>query len=260
MKTVSQDKNIPYIPEVAGNYGKGKNLLDVYAADKENSDVLLFIHGGGWSAGSKNFYQKLGEVFAKKGITVVIINYRLAPDYNFMDMASDCAAAVKWVVEHIENYHGNKNRIFISGHSAGGHLAALISLNPEFFNKSGIANPIKGLILIDAFGLNAKEFIEAHQNIYLHHIKNIFTDDPKNWERGSPSEYVDNVKFPIYIFTGSETHDVLMYDNKIFVEKLEKLGLKPRHFILKGKTHMQMIMQMDKPDSEIYRELSSLLG
>jgi acetyl esterase/lipase len=191
---------------------------------------------------------------------VVINNYRLAPEFKVMNMASDCAATVKWVAENIHEYNGNEDRIFISGHSAGGHLASLISLNPEFFTNLGIDNPIKGVILIDAFGLNAKDFIEAHQNIYLNHITNIFTDNPENWERCSPAEHLENTNFPVYILTGSKTHDVLMYDNKIFAQKLEEMNIPHVHKIFEGKTHIQMIKQLEDSDSEIYEEIMKLVA
>jgi acetyl esterase/lipase len=260
MRTKSQTRNIPYLPEFSKGFDQRKHLLDVYPSAKENADVLIFIHGGGWSAGSKNLYQKLGENLAAKGITAVIINYRLAPEFNVLDMASDCAAALHWVFQNIGDYNGNRDRIFISGHSAGGHLAALIALNEEFTKYHSLQKPTKGLLLIDAFGLNALDFIQAHQSLYVQHITNIFTDNPETWRKASPAEFLHEVDFSILILTGSQTHDVLMYDNKIFAQKLKENDIKHQHRILPGKSHMQMILQLENPDNEIYKDLLDFIN
>jgi acetyl esterase/lipase len=248
--------NIPYLPKDSENFDQRKHLLDVFPSQKENSPVFLFIHGGGWSAGSKNLYSKLGDNFSKRGITTIIANYRLAPEFNVLDMASDVAGAVQWTLQNAENYNGSLKKFFISGHSAGGHLAALIAFNKMFLEKLEVSDqPFSGLFLIDAFGLNALDFIQAHQSFYINHIENIFTGNPENWKMASPAEYLDNVDIPVYLFTGSETHDVLMYDNKIFSEKLEKFQIPHEHKIFQGKTHMQMILQMENAGNELYNIL-----
>ncbi|MBA2584602.1 MAG: hypothetical protein H0V01_14600 [Bacteroidetes bacterium] len=75
-------------------------------------------------------------------------------------------------------------------------------MNPEFLIASNAPGVIKGCILIDAFGLNSKDFIEAHKNIYFEQIKLIFTNNPENWHRGSPSEFLEESEIPFLIFTG----------------------------------------------------------
>lgn len=254
MQQIKEDsKNIIYTAD--SDYDKRKHLLDVYPSDQKGSDVLIFIHGGGWTGGSKDLYTKLGNNFSKKGITTVINNYRLAPDANFEEMALDCAAVVHWVFQNILKFNGNNKRIFIMGHSAGGHLAALISLNPEFLKSVGTTDVIQGCILIDAFGLNAKDFIEAHQKIYIEQIKLIFTENPENWQRGSPSEFLKENNIPLLIFTGDRTHDVLMHDNQIFATRLSELKKNFVHKILPDKSHMQMILQLEDQHNDLYPEI-----
>jgi acetyl esterase/lipase len=254
----SATKDIRYCKEK--NYHQQKHLLDVFASKEHNSDVLIFIHGGGWSGGSKDFYSAMGQNFANKQVTVVINNYRLSPEANFEQMALDCAYAVKWVEDNIHSFNGNPQRIFVSGHSAGGHLAALIALNNEFLNASSAnLEAIKGCILIDAFGLNAKDFIEAHQSIYMKHIKDIFTSNPDNWRRGSPAEYLNLSDLPFLVMTGEKTHDVLMYDNQIFVQKLTAKGKTYTAEIYPNKTHMQMITQMSNTNNELYSKIIAFM-
>ena len=251
-------KNIPYLNPGVKDFDPNKHLLDIYAPDSvKSTNVLVFIHGGGWLNGSKNLYSKLGENFAARGIIVVINNYRLAPHVNFLKMADDCAAALLWTYKNIEDYGGDKNRIFISGHSAGGHLASLIVLNPEFFNTSHMYNSVKGGILIDAFGLNAKDFLNKHINLYMDQIEYIFTKDPENWRRGTPAAFLKENKIPFLIFTGELTHDIIMQDNQLFSKKLQENNINYSYEILPGKTHIQMISQMENPNNELYEKISA---
>src|SRR5688572_718057 len=124
-------KNIPYISEESREFHSDKHLHDVFYPEITNQkkSVLVFIHGGSWYNGNKNIYSKLGINFSEKNVICCVINYRLAPAVNFEKMAEDCAAAVKWITENIAVYNGDPDKIYVCGHSAGGHLAALIALN-----------------------------------------------------------------------------------------------------------------------------------
>ena len=91
-------------------------------------------------------------------LLLVIIIYSLAPNFIYR-MAQDCAAATMWVYQSIGSYGCNPNRIFAMGHSAGAHLIALINADRRFFGKYGLASPIYGLILLDAFGLGMYQYL-----------------------------------------------------------------------------------------------------
>ncbi len=162
-------KNISYIP--ANSTVKAdpeRHLLDVYAPNRKPKTplpVVVFIHGGNWDSGSKNIYWFIGRRLAKQGraadaVVAVIINYRLAPNVLVPAMADDCARAVQWTSQHIGEYGGDPNRIYVMGHSAGGGLAALLATEDELFTKIGMAkNPVKGAILDDPAGINMYDYL-----------------------------------------------------------------------------------------------------
>ncbi|CAF5147137.1 unnamed protein product, partial [Rotaria sp. Silwood1] len=131
-----------------------QNTLDVYYSSKDSlRDVLVFVHGGKWKHGHKNRYKFLGRNFVRKGLVTVIIDYSLSP--NQIDkIAEDCAAAIIWVHQYVSKYGGNPNRIFLMGYSSGGHLIEFINSNTRFFDQYNMTNPIYGIILLDAFGLD----------------------------------------------------------------------------------------------------------
>lgn len=108
--------------------------------------VVVYLHGGGWVAGSPKTHRKLGMQFAEAGFLTINVDYRLAPEHPFPAGLEDCVFAIKWAADHAGRWSGDPNKIAVGGDSAGGNLtaAALTSLAGE--NYSG-ARP-KAAILI----------------------------------------------------------------------------------------------------------------
>ncbi|KAH9256821.1 hypothetical protein BASA82_001166 [Batrachochytrium salamandrivorans] len=108
--------------------------LDVVARHDlvPGAPVLMYIHGGGWTVGSKRFALKSTlERIASRGVIVVSINYRLSPEVAFPEHALDCKRALVFVKQHCAEWGGNKDLVFVSGESAGGHLSALMGTTPN---------------------------------------------------------------------------------------------------------------------------------
>ena len=141
--TVAVTRNIAYVDNAGA-----KQKLDLYLPkDKTNFPVLVFIHGGGWTSGDRALYQPLGNMLAKNGIGVAIPSYRLMPGAKFAEQVDDAAAAVAWVARNIASQGGDVNRFFISGHSAGGHLASLLGIDPSHLQKYGVEpSTLKGVM------------------------------------------------------------------------------------------------------------------
>jgi acetyl esterase/lipase len=124
-----------------------KHKLDLYLPkDKKNFPVLVFIHGGSWRSGDRSNYPALGNRFAKAGIGVAIPSYRLMPKNPHPAQIEDTAAAFAWVYKNVAQYGGDANRIYLAGHSAGGHLVALLALDPAYLDKYDVPlSAIKGV-------------------------------------------------------------------------------------------------------------------
>ena len=132
---------------------KPKHQLDLYLPkDKKDFPVLFFVHGGAWVHGDKGFmhlYSGVGRYYASQGIGAVIINYRLSPGVKHPEHIKDVARAFAWTVKNIEKYGGRTDQIFISGHSAGGHLVALLATDETYLKAEGLSfKNIKGVIPI----------------------------------------------------------------------------------------------------------------
>ncbi len=130
-------------------YGQDpRQTLDVYVPNTlaPNADVVLFMYGGRWQFGSKEEYRFVANSLAKQGFVTVIPDYRLFPQVDWRDFIMDTAAAYHWVETHIAAYGGNPRRIFIMGHSAGAHMAAIVALDPKLRQKAGSDKAPCGLI------------------------------------------------------------------------------------------------------------------
>jgi acetyl esterase/lipase len=119
-------------------------VLDIYYPVKDAGfTTVIWFHGGGLTGGNK----EIPEALKKKGICVVGVGYRLSPKAKCPQYIEDAAAAVAWVFKNIKSYGGDADKIFVSGHSAGGYLTCMVGLDKKWLKVYDIdANKIAGLI------------------------------------------------------------------------------------------------------------------
>ena len=103
--------------------------LTIFRPVKPSGEVLVFLHGGGWTNGYKEWMFFMAPALTALGVTFVSAGYRLAPQHVFPAGFEDCADAIDWVVRHIAQYGADPARVFVGGHSAGGHYAALLAVS-----------------------------------------------------------------------------------------------------------------------------------
>lgn len=109
-------------------YGGGPNEhLDVYRAAREGAPVMVFIHGGYWRSLDKKDHAFVAPPFTREGVCVVVPNYALCPAVTVPDIVMQMVRALAWTWRHIAEYGGDPRRIHVAGHSAGGHLAAMMA-------------------------------------------------------------------------------------------------------------------------------------
>lgn len=113
-------------------YGEGPNeTLDIFPAKKPNAPVIVFIHGGYWRSLDKSDHSFVAPAMHDMGACVVVVNYALCPGtptepITIPDIALQMTHALAWVWKHIAKYGGNPQNVVVAGHSAGGHLAAML--------------------------------------------------------------------------------------------------------------------------------------
>jgi arylformamidase len=248
---ITQDLNIPY----ASVPGVDPKLLslDIYrpksfsnAGQQLALPVVVMIHGGGWRAGDKGNesqgHQK-ASFFVARGYIYVSINYRLSPAVQHPAHAEDVAKALAWLADHIASYGGDPKRIFLMGHSAGAHLAALVTTDEAYLNELGRSPAmVSGVILLDsaAYDIPNKidNFPEGKFNRLL--IENAFGKDREAWAKASPIEYVKPGKvLPAFLVFHTHRKSSTAI-SKEFVEALQKAGVSAANVLARGKSHQTL--------------------
>ena len=226
---------VPYYSELSvegDNYKREMCVFDFYyPTDVEEFPTIVWFHGGGLRAG-KRF---IPEYLKNNGVAVMGVGYRLSPNVKVIDCIRDAAAATSWAFEHIEEYGGRKDLIFVSGMSAGGYLSYMIGLDTSYLAVHGIdANQIAGLIpfsghAITHFTARSEKGIPGHQPI-IDHL--------------APLYHVRPDAPPLLIITGDRELELLgRYEESAFMMRMMKVAGHDRVKIyeLDGNNHGQMM-------------------
>lgn len=259
-------RNIQYA--VRENADSNLTSLDIYAPKNvKNAPVMIMIHGGGWRNGDK---QNRGlnnnkiPFFGENGFIYVSINYRLSPAIQHPGHIEDVAEAVAWVHDNISKYGGDKNKIFVMGHSAGAHLAALVSTDARRLQKhKKDLSVIKGAILLDGAGydiptqMNGLSFFGGLlKDMYV----NAFTTDEKIQKDASPYYHIAKGKNipPFLIFTaGGRIASV--NQSKKMVEAMNKVGIQAETIDDPAKNHGTINSQFGVAEEMITKKSKEFL-
>ena len=147
------------VPAAFGAYRRHPNIsygadpqhrLDVYVPDRGSAGPrppVVFWHGGRWRFGDKADYRFVGAALAELGYAVVLPNYRHYPGVKMPGFMDDAARAGEWAAGHAGEFGAEPGRLYLMGHSAGAHMAALVALDPRYFSAAGRPGPsIAGVI------------------------------------------------------------------------------------------------------------------
>ena len=228
--TVTVSRNVPYVDNALG-----KQQLDLYLPkDKKNFPVLVFIHGGGWNSGDKSLYQPIGAFLSRLGIGVAIPSYRLMPGTKYPAQIDDVAAAYAWVAKNIAERGGDVNRIFLAGHSAGGHLASLLALDPSHLKKYEISpSSIRGVMSLSG--------------VYDVNTLTQFGDKDIR-KAASPMQYVRTDAPPFLVTFCEWDYPYLPYQARQFAASLKKSFVHTNLVYVPGLSHITEVLHMFDPE------------
>jgi acetyl esterase/lipase len=229
---------------------QAKHKLDLYLPkDKKDFPVLFFIHGGGWIHGDKGFmglYSGVGRFYASQGIGAVIINYRLSPGVKHPEHIKDVARAFAWTVKNIEKYGGRPDQIFVSGHSAGGHLAALLATDETYLKAEGVSDKnIKAVIALSGV-------YEVPAKI----LPQVFGTDETICKKASPTE---NVKAGLPPFLIVYADKDLAYCDKEpaqkFYDALKNKGCDATICEIPNSNHIMTLLSASSADAVVAKKV-----
>lgn len=132
--------NVAYRPAAENDPVYARCRVDFYLPAGNNFATFVWFHGGGLEKGERNdeFTSDLAKAYANQGIAVAAVSYRLSPVATFPSYVDDAAASFAYVYKHISDYGGNPKAVFIGGHSAGGYLTYMVTLDTSYLKAYGL--------------------------------------------------------------------------------------------------------------------------
>jgi arylformamidase len=213
-------------------YGNSpREKLDIYPADRPGGPVLIYIHGGYWRSGSKEDNCNFVPVFTKRGASVVLVEYDLCPSVTISDIVRQTRSAIAWVYRNIVRYSGNPSKIYVSGHSAGGHLTAM-ALAHDWASEGLPRDLIKGAVATSGvYDLDVVMRISVQEQVKL---------TPKLARENSPFEHPPLPVCPLIVAVGGAEPQGWQQMSEDFFDLCKKRGLDCEYLIIPGANHYTM--------------------
>ena len=217
--------------------------IDIYLPDDAtatNVPVFMFIHGGSWTHGYKEWLGFMAPAFTTLPAIFVSVAYRLAPDTKFPLPVEDCRNALKWVYENIGEHGGDRNRIFVGGHSAGGHLAAMLTLELDALEASGLPRDV----LKACFPVSGVFDLVGRDEERLGPL----LSSPADARAASPIQLVEGNRTPFLFAIGEIDFPELIPQSHAMADALRNQSGTVELMDMPGEDHFNISLQGGNPD------------
>lgn len=231
--------SIPHVTDIA--YGADPfQKLDIWLPKKTSFSppVIVFFHGGAWRNGYKEWIGAMAPSVTACPAILVAPNYRLLPTVRLTSAIEDCIKALAWVWRFISNYGGNQRKIILAGHSAGGHLAALLTLKPHQLAQAGIPHsciaqciPISGL-----FGFEPHMMLPGDSRLSWHSEMFAGADE---MHEATADNYLQDNEIPFHLIYGDKDLPEVVSDQSRFLSAAKNGGFAMRATVLQETDHFQ---------------------
>ena len=218
--------------------------LDVFPAERTPAPCLLFIHGGYWQALDKSDFSFLAPAFQDAGVAVAVVNYTLAPKAKLDEIVRQNRAAVAWLYRNGRDYGIDPARIHVSGHSAGGHLTAMV-LATDWAAFGLDHNPVRGACAIS--GLYDLEPIR------LGYLNDVLGLNAAEAERNSPLHHLPKRSPPLILSVGTGETDEFLRQQADFAQAWREAGLPLSIADQPGDHHYEVVNRLGQPKSLLHQ-------
>jgi alpha/beta hydrolase fold len=229
-----------------------RQRLDLYLPACAGFPVVIYVHGGSWIAEDKATYPMVGRYFAAHGVGAVLLNYRLPPEAGIEQELEDVASGVAWACRHIGHWGGDRCRLFLCGHSSGGHLVSVLATDPEWLEAEGLTiGAIAGVITIGGvyhIGVNVRPFGVGY----------VFAGTDR--QRLSPREQVHPCLPPLLIVNAQQGSRYLKLQARRFRNAILSEGGRGEEFVVPGEDHYGQILNIACPEDQLGCRVLQFIG
>ena len=239
------------------------NQLDIHTpSGKGPHPVMVFIHGGSWRFGDKRMTGKKPEFFTGEGYIFVSINYRLSPAVLHPAHAEDCGKALAWIHKNIAEYGGDPKRIYVMGHSAGAHLAALIATDETYVKAGGAdLSAIRGTILLDGAGYDIPTMVKSGELFAEGRYEKAFGESESTWRNASPVTHIANGKgIPPFLIVHAGKRATAKWQGETLAARLSSAAVKATVFNEPTKNHLTINADIGSKDDRTTSAIISFLN
>ena len=223
--------------------------LDVHRPGRigGTAPVVVFFYGGSWQSGTRQDYRFVAQSLAKQGVLVIVPDYRKSPQVAFPEFIEDAARAVAWTKRHAAEYGGDPSRIFLVGHSAGAHIAAMLGTDGSFLRAVGVQpRELAGIV-----GLAGPyDFLPITDP----KLKPVFGTE-EQWPTSQPVNFVDGDEPPFLLLQG--THDKIVWPRNAerLAGKLRALHEPVEVRMIDGAGHFSLLLGLLRDASPVRRDV-----
>ena len=215
--------------------------LDVYRpADARGAPVVVFFYGGSWKSGKRQWYHWAGQALARRGLVVVIPDYRKWPQVRMGGFMRDAAHAVAWSRAHAGEYGGDADALFLMGHSAGAHIGALLATDDRWLQGVGMQpKQLRGFIGLagpyDFLPLTDPDFIDMFGPTHTVQLNS------------QPVHFVTGDEPPMLLMQGTTDKIVWPRNARSLGATLENAGESARVTLYPDIGHFAILFAMSRP-------------
>lgn len=225
--------------------------LDIFPARSAGAPVHVFIHGGYWRALDKQDFSFVAEPYVAAGVAVVCINYALAPRVTVDEIVRQTREAVAWTWRNAETFGGDPDRVFVSGHSAGGHLVAVTAAT-DWSSRGLPADLVKGGLAISGL-FDLQPFLQTSINADIRL-------DQAGADRNSPIRHLPDRGPSLVVAVGAGESEEFIRQSRDFAAAWRTRGLPGEHLLLPRLHHFDIILELADAKAPLARKMLSLIG
>jgi arylformamidase len=229
------------------HYGEGRlATLDVFPVGDPDAPIHVFLHGGYWRGRDKNDYSYIAKPLVAQGITTVVMNYDLCPAVILSEIVMQVRKGLGWVHANAGDLGGSPNKITVSGHSAGAHLAAMaVAADSNLPLPEGA---IKGLVLISGiYELTPVLGVTVNEQIRL---------TPDQVHPLSPIHHLPVTTIPLRIIVGGAEPPGWIRQSSDFAEACRANGSPVDYQEINSYHHFSIMTLAEEPDGLLSRILT----
>lgn len=228
--------------------------LDYWKPEQAGAPLVVFVHGGGWKRGDKRHSADTkAEHYLEQGYAFASVNYRLVPDAKVEDQAHDVASSVAYLIKESGNLGFDSRKIVLMGHSAGAHLVALVSTDPQYMKKVGLSvNSLRGVIPLDGACYDVPKQIEQGAPVMHDTYLQAFGEEKKRQIALSPTHHAKAPNAPSFLILHVQRVDGAAQSQSLGAA-LKKAGTKAEVRGFKGlgmQGHAEINRRMGDPEYE----------